>query len=110
MHKEIPTGPEKYLGEIETWDKAESALAEALDEFSTPWKIEMLSESIDETLYNDVAKEGTEELTNQVNNNGPLIRSTAQLEKDAVRASSGDVSLCTLSIAGALLLGVLKYS
>ncbi|KAI3938169.1 hypothetical protein MKW98_018725 [Papaver atlanticum] len=47
----------KYLGEIETWDKAESALAEALDEFGTPWKIEMLSESINETLDKDAAEE-----------------------------------------------------
>ncbi|RZC57043.1 hypothetical protein C5167_004348 [Papaver somniferum] len=31
--------PEKYLGEISTWDKAESALAEALNEFGRPWKI-----------------------------------------------------------------------
>ncbi|KAI3953996.1 hypothetical protein MKW98_017820 [Papaver atlanticum] len=67
--------PEKYLGEIETWDKAESALAETLDEFGTPWKIEMLSESIDETLDKGAAKEGTEELTNQLtaflNEQGP---------------------------------------
>ncbi|KAI3913101.1 hypothetical protein MKW98_007117 [Papaver atlanticum] len=32
-------GPEKYLGEIEHWDKAEGALAEALNEFGRPWTI-----------------------------------------------------------------------
>lgn len=43
-----------------------------------------------------------------MNINGPLILSTAQLEKAAVRTSTGDVSLCTMSIASALCL--LKYS
>ncbi|XP_026401154.1 threonine--tRNA ligase, mitochondrial 1-like [Papaver somniferum] len=36
---ELSTRPEKYLGEIETWDKAEGALTEALNEFGRPWKI-----------------------------------------------------------------------
>lgn len=36
---ELSTRPEKYLGEIETWDKAESALTEALNEFGRPWQI-----------------------------------------------------------------------
>ncbi|RZC72576.1 hypothetical protein C5167_048052, partial [Papaver somniferum] len=36
---ELSTRPEKYLGEISTWDKAESALSEALNEFGRPWKI-----------------------------------------------------------------------
>ncbi|KAI3923293.1 hypothetical protein MKW92_013135 [Papaver armeniacum] len=36
---ELSTKPEKYLGEIEDWDKAEGALAEALNEFGRPWKI-----------------------------------------------------------------------
>ncbi|KAI3944482.1 hypothetical protein MKW92_044966 [Papaver armeniacum] len=36
---ELSTRPEKYLGEIETWDKAERALTEALNEFGRPWKI-----------------------------------------------------------------------
>ncbi|XBJ10184.1 hypothetical protein VPH35_015105 [Triticum aestivum] len=31
--------PEKYLGDIETWNKAEQQLAEALDEFGKPWEI-----------------------------------------------------------------------
>lgn len=31
--------PEKYLGEIETWDKAEAALTEALNEFGKPWQV-----------------------------------------------------------------------
>ncbi|KAL6003533.1 hypothetical protein ACLOJK_023765 [Asimina triloba] len=35
---ELSTRPEKYLGEIETWEKAEAALAEALNEFGKPWK------------------------------------------------------------------------
>ena len=30
----LSTRPEKYLGEIETWDRAESRLKEALDEFT----------------------------------------------------------------------------
>ncbi|MCL7043479.1 hypothetical protein MKW94_023879 [Papaver nudicaule] len=36
---ELSTRPEKYLGEIETWDKAESALKEALNDFGRPWQI-----------------------------------------------------------------------
>ncbi|KAJ3693405.1 hypothetical protein LUZ60_008885 [Juncus effusus] len=36
---ELSTRPEKYLGEIETWDKAEAALSDALNEFGKPWKI-----------------------------------------------------------------------
>ncbi|RWW17692.1 hypothetical protein GW17_00018369 [Ensete ventricosum] len=31
--------PEKYLGDIETWDKAETALSEALNEFGRPWQV-----------------------------------------------------------------------
>ncbi|CAD6212928.1 unnamed protein product [Miscanthus lutarioriparius] len=36
---ELSTRPEKYLGEIETWSKAEQQLTEALNEFGKPWKI-----------------------------------------------------------------------
>ncbi|KAG6535853.1 hypothetical protein ZIOFF_000883 [Zingiber officinale] len=36
---ELSTRPEKYLGEIEVWDKAEAALAEALNEFGRPWQV-----------------------------------------------------------------------
>ncbi|XP_020270441.1 threonine--tRNA ligase, mitochondrial 1 [Asparagus officinalis] len=36
---ELSTRPEKYLGDIETWDKAEDALKEALNEFGKPWQI-----------------------------------------------------------------------
>ncbi|XXG79469.1 hypothetical protein AAC387_Pa09g0526 [Persea americana] len=36
---ELSTRPEKYLGDIETWGKAEAALSEALNEFGKPWKI-----------------------------------------------------------------------
>ncbi|XP_074568032.1 threonine--tRNA ligase, mitochondrial 1 [Curcuma longa] len=36
---ELSTRPEKYLGEIEVWDKAEAALTEALNEFGRPWQI-----------------------------------------------------------------------
>ena len=36
---ELSTRPEKYLGDIETWNKAEQQLAEALDEFGKPWEI-----------------------------------------------------------------------
>ncbi|ONM05683.1 Threonine--tRNA ligase mitochondrial 1 [Zea mays] len=35
---ELSTRPEKYLGEIETWNKAEQQLTEALNEFGKPWK------------------------------------------------------------------------
>lgn len=35
----LSTRPEKYLGELETWDKAEAALTEALNEFGKPWQI-----------------------------------------------------------------------
>eukprot|EP00245_Coleochaete_scutata_P007506 TRINITY_DN22935_c0_g1_i1.p1 TRINITY_DN22935_c0_g1~~TRINITY_DN22935_c0_g1_i1.p1 ORF type:complete len:724 (+),score=193.99 TRINITY_DN22935_c0_g1_i1:53-2224(+) len=36
---ELSTRPEKYLGELETWDRAEKALASALDSFGKPWQI-----------------------------------------------------------------------
>ncbi|KAJ8498822.1 hypothetical protein OPV22_009374 [Ensete ventricosum] len=36
---ELSTRPEKYLGDIETWDKAEAALSEALNEFGRPWQV-----------------------------------------------------------------------
>ncbi|OIV94523.1 hypothetical protein TanjilG_25585 [Lupinus angustifolius] len=35
----LSTRPEKFLGELETWDKAENALREALDEFGKPWQL-----------------------------------------------------------------------
>ncbi|KAK4764411.1 hypothetical protein SAY87_013849 [Trapa incisa] len=35
----LSTRPDKYLGDTATWDKAEAALAEALDEFGQPWQI-----------------------------------------------------------------------
>uniref|UniRef100_A0A0K8TP76 threonine--tRNA ligase n=1 Tax=Tabanus bromius TaxID=304241 RepID=A0A0K8TP76_TABBR len=34
----LATRPEKYLGEIEQWNEAEKALADALNEFGSPWK------------------------------------------------------------------------
>lgn len=36
---ELSTRPEKYLGDIAVWDRAEKALAEALDAFGKPWKL-----------------------------------------------------------------------
>ncbi|KAI3877884.1 hypothetical protein MKW92_000332 [Papaver armeniacum] len=36
---ELSTRPEKFLGEIHTWNKAECALVEALNEFGRPWKV-----------------------------------------------------------------------
>ncbi|KAG5592169.1 hypothetical protein H5410_042683 [Solanum commersonii] len=35
----LSTRPEKYLGDIETWVKAEAALSEALNEHGKPWEI-----------------------------------------------------------------------
>nr|XP_043623458.1 threonine--tRNA ligase, mitochondrial 1-like [Erigeron canadensis] len=35
----LSTRPEKYLGDLETWDKAEKALEGALNEFGKPWQI-----------------------------------------------------------------------
>eukprot|EP01112_Ceratiomyxa_fruticulosa_P015439 TRINITY_DN4540_c0_g1_i5.p1 TRINITY_DN4540_c0_g1~~TRINITY_DN4540_c0_g1_i5.p1 ORF type:complete len:725 (-),score=204.18 TRINITY_DN4540_c0_g1_i5:144-2318(-) len=35
----LSTRPEKFLGEIELWDKAEKALADVLNQFGKPWKI-----------------------------------------------------------------------
>ncbi|CAA0831400.1 Threonine--tRNA ligase- mitochondrial [Striga hermonthica] len=35
----LSTRPEKYLGDLEVWEKAEAALAEALNEFGKPWEI-----------------------------------------------------------------------
>ncbi|MQL93392.1 hypothetical protein Taro_026027 [Colocasia esculenta] len=36
---ELSTRPEKFLGETETWERAEAALSEALSEFGKPWQI-----------------------------------------------------------------------
>ncbi|RCV24969.1 hypothetical protein SETIT_5G129000v2 [Setaria italica] len=36
---ELSTRPEKYLGDIETWNKPEQQLTEALNEFGMPWQI-----------------------------------------------------------------------
>ena len=36
---ELSTRPEKMLGSAEMWDKAEGALADALNKFGKPWKI-----------------------------------------------------------------------
>ncbi|XP_043687898.1 threonine--tRNA ligase, mitochondrial 1-like [Telopea speciosissima] len=36
---ELSTRPEKYLGDLETWQVAEKALTEALNEFGRPWQI-----------------------------------------------------------------------
>lgn len=33
----LSTRPEAFLGEIETWNEAEAALAAALDQFGQPW-------------------------------------------------------------------------
>eukprot|EP00835_Amoeboradix_gromovi_P000351 NODE_12_length_45166_cov_0.552511.p6 type:complete len:565 gc:universal NODE_12_length_45166_cov_0.552511:27322-25628(-) len=35
----LSTRPEKYLGEVETWNEAEKLLQSALDEFGNPWTI-----------------------------------------------------------------------
>nr|GMD15103.1 threonine--tRNA ligase, mitochondrial 1-like [Ipomoea batatas] len=35
----LSTRPEKYLGDLETWEKAEAALTDALNEFGKPWEI-----------------------------------------------------------------------
>ncbi|KAL4373439.1 hypothetical protein AHAS_Ahas05G0081900 [Arachis hypogaea] len=35
----LSTRPEKSIGETATWEKAESALKEALDEFGKPWQL-----------------------------------------------------------------------
>ncbi|CAM6092657.1 unnamed protein product [Calypogeia fissa] len=36
---ELSTRPEKHLGDVETWGRAEAALAEALNSFGKPWEI-----------------------------------------------------------------------
>lgn len=36
---ELSTRPEKYMGDIETWNKAEEQLKDALKEFGKPWQI-----------------------------------------------------------------------
>eukprot|EP00455_Lapot_gusevi_P049991 TRINITY_DN718_c0_g1_i1.p1 TRINITY_DN718_c0_g1~~TRINITY_DN718_c0_g1_i1.p1 ORF type:complete len:762 (+),score=325.80 TRINITY_DN718_c0_g1_i1:65-2287(+) len=35
----LSTRPEKYLGDLETWEQAESALAACLDRFGREWKV-----------------------------------------------------------------------
>eukprot|EP01018_Ginkgo_biloba_P009148 Gb_19674 [translate_table: standard] len=36
---ELSTMPEKHLGDLETWERAEAALSDALNEFGKPWQI-----------------------------------------------------------------------
>jgi threonyl-tRNA synthetase len=36
---ELSTRPDNYMGEIDTWDKAEEALTEALNKLGKPWKL-----------------------------------------------------------------------
>ncbi|GLU03065.1 hypothetical protein SLE2022_202830 [Rubroshorea leprosula] len=36
----LSTRPEKYLGDLATWERAEAALSEALNEFGKPWQID----------------------------------------------------------------------
>lgn len=35
----LSTRPEKYMGDLEVWNEAEKALAESLDDFGQPWKV-----------------------------------------------------------------------
>lgn len=35
----LSTRPEKYMGELAVWDEAEKALAESLDAFEVPWRV-----------------------------------------------------------------------
>ena len=35
----LSTRPEKYLGELETWDEAEKLLEVALEKFGHPWEM-----------------------------------------------------------------------
>ena len=35
----LSTRPEKYLGDVETWDNAEKQLAAALDKWGEPWEL-----------------------------------------------------------------------
>ncbi|KAL3501219.1 hypothetical protein ACH5RR_035668 [Cinchona calisaya] len=35
----LSTRPEKFLGDLETWERAEAALTEALNDFGKPWQI-----------------------------------------------------------------------
>ncbi|KAK2637618.1 hypothetical protein Ddye_025413 [Dipteronia dyeriana] len=35
----LSTRPEKYVGQLETWERAEAALKDALNEFGKPWQI-----------------------------------------------------------------------
>lgn len=36
---ELSTRPEKYLGSLEIWEKAEKGLMEGLDKLGKPWKL-----------------------------------------------------------------------
>ena len=36
---ELSTRPEKHLGTIDMWDRAETALKKALEEFGMKWKL-----------------------------------------------------------------------
>lgn len=35
--------PEKYLGDLATWDRAEKALEDALNSFNKPWEVGLLA-------------------------------------------------------------------
>ncbi len=36
----LSTRPEKFLGEIDTWNRAESQLEQALNSFGAPWRVD----------------------------------------------------------------------
>ncbi|KAI8054687.1 hypothetical protein BDF22DRAFT_680497 [Syncephalis plumigaleata] len=40
FHLKLSTRPDNFLGEIETWDKAEKMLGAAMDAFGEPWSVD----------------------------------------------------------------------
>jgi threonyl-tRNA synthetase len=36
----LSTRPEKFLGEIDTWNRAENQLEQALNSFGSPWRVD----------------------------------------------------------------------
>ena len=43
--------PEKHMGDLATWEKAEAALADALNEFGKPWQVLLLYMQYDSKIY-----------------------------------------------------------
>ena len=55
----LSTRPEKFLGEIETWDKAEKMMEESLNESGLAWKLNPAGKHESSPLDNDFSSKFT---------------------------------------------------